>query len=69
MNSGFIFGVLVHVIGSSWSKVLLEHNPFVGIFKRRHIDEADAVLVMYDLTSFETLHCARQLIDSKDVFI
>ena len=69
MNSGFIFGILVHVIGSSWSKVLLEHNPFVGIFKHRHIDEADAVLVMYDLTSFETLHCARQLIDSKDVFI
>ena len=64
MNSDFIFGILVFLLKSSWSKVLLEHHTLVSIHKLRHIDEADALLVMYDLTSFETLHCARQLIDS-----
>ena len=44
---------------SSRAEVLLAVRSIVLQYSFRHVDESDAVVVMYDLTSFASLHTAR----------
>ena len=60
----FIFGILVHVQLISWTKGILAFWHVVINQRFSHVDGADAVVLMYDLTSFGSLHTARELLNS-----